>query len=118
MRRRKEFRRILSGGARLNAQAMTFVLRPNGLSQPRLGLAVPRRVARSAVARHRLKRRIRESFRHHVEHLAGLDVVVIARPGVGTMDAKRIRDVLASAWTRAGAAVRGSGRGAGANAGA
>ena len=118
MRRRKEFQRVLSGGVRLNVLAMTLVLRPNGVSQPRLGLAVPRRAAKSAVTRHRLKRRIRESFRHHAEHLAGLDVVVIVRPGAVAMDARRFRDVLASAWTRAGAAVRGTGRGAGANAGA
>ena len=93
---------------------MTLVLRPNGVNHPRLGLAVPRRAVRGAVARHRLKRRIRESFRHHTEHLAGLDIVVIARSGAEKMDPKRFRDVLARAWLRAGATVCGSGKGAGA----
>ena len=97
---------------------MTLALRPNGVNHPRLGLAVPRRVARSSVARHRLKRRIRESFRHHAERLIGLDVVVIARPGAEKVDSKRLRIVLASAWARAGASVRRTGKGAGPKAGA
>ena len=97
---------------------MTLVLRPNGMDHPRLGLAVPRRAVRGAVARHRLKRRIRESFRHHAEHLVGLDIVVIVRSGAEKMDSKRFRNVLASAWVRAGAKVRRSGRRAGADAGA
>ena len=118
MRRRKEFERVLSGGTRVNAQGMTLVLRPNGVNHPRLGLTVPRRAARGAVARHRLKRQIRESFRQHAEHLVGLDVVVIARSGAEKMDAKRFRNVLASAWARAGASARRSGKGAGASSGA
>ena len=116
MRRRKEFQRVLSGGTRLNAQVMTLVLRPNGVNHPRLGLAVPRRVSRSAVVRHRLKRQIRESFRHHAEHLAGLDIVVIARPGVEAMETRRLRNVLARAWARAEATVRRAEKGAGAGA--
>jgi len=118
LRRRKEFDRVFSGGTRFNAQVMTLVLRPNGIHHPRLGLAVPRRAVRGAVARHRLKRRIRESFRHHAEHLAGIDVVVIARSGAEKMDSKRFRNVLASAWARAGASMRRSGTRARADAGA
>ena len=97
---------------------MTLVLRPNGANHPRLGLAVPRRAVRGAVARHRLKRRIRESFRHHTEHLAGLDIVVIARSEAQKMDSKRFRNLLASAWARAGAKARRAGKEAGADAGA
>ena len=118
LRRRKEFDRVLSGGTRLNAQVMTLVLRHNGANHPRLGLAVPRRAVRGAVARHRLKRHVRESFRHHAEHLAGLDIVVIARSGAAKMDSKRFRNVLASAWARAGATARRSGKGVGTDAGA
>ena len=95
---------------------MTLVLRPNGANHPRLGLAVPRRAVRGAVARHRLKRWIRESFRHHAEHLTGIDIVVIARSGADKMDSKRFRNLLASAWARAGARVRRSGKGADAGA--
>ncbi len=89
---------------------MTLVLRSNGAHHPRLGLAVPRRAVRRAVARHRLKRWIRESFRHHTEYLTGLDIVVIARAGAEKVDSKRFRNLLASAWVRASVKARRSGK--------
>lgn len=46
----------------------------------RLGLTVSRRVG-NAVVRNRVKRRVREWFRHRRENLGdGVDLVVIARP--------------------------------------
>ena len=101
LRRRKDFERVLSGGVRLNVEVVAAVVRPNEVHHPRLGLAVPRRVARSAVVRHRLKRQIRESFRHNAERLCGLDVVVLVRPGAEKMSSKCLRSVLARAWERA-----------------
>ena len=106
LRRRKDFAKVFSGGIRLNTQIVTIVARPNGANHPRLGLAVSRRVARRAVIRNRLKRRIRESFRHHTERLAGLDVVVLARPGAEKMDSKRFAGLLARQWERAAGLAR------------
>lgn len=63
--------------------------RRNGLGVPRLGLAISKRRVRRAVARNRIKRLIRESFRTHQRQLRGLDVVIIARTaieGVETTD--------------------------------
>ena len=105
LRRRKDFARVLSGGIRLNVDVVTVVVRPNDRHHPRLGLAVPRRVARRAVARHRLKRQIRESFRLNAERLYGLDVVVLVRPGAEKMNSTCLRGLLARAWDRARALV-------------
>ena len=101
LRRRRDFARAFSDGIRLSARAVTVVVRPNDLDQPRLGLAVARRVLSRAVDRHRLKRQIRESFRHHIERLSGLDIVVIANPGVEKMTPERFKDVLSRQWERA-----------------
>lgn len=49
--------------------------RPNGLSHARLGMIVPRRVARHAVARNLYKRLMREMFRLRQHELAPLDLV-------------------------------------------
>ena len=100
MRRGKDFTQAFSGGIRLNAEVVTIIARPNGMSHPRLGLAVARRVVPLAVARHRLKRRVRESFRHNVERLGGLDVVVLARPGVEKMKPERLTNLLERLWER------------------
>jgi len=45
----------------------------------RLGVALPRRLVPSAVERNRVKRVLREAFRHHPVKLAGLDCVVTFR---------------------------------------
>ena len=48
---------------------------PNGMNYPRLGLIVPKKIIATAIARNRIKRLIRESFRLHQHELIGLDVV-------------------------------------------
>ena len=101
LRRRGDFTKTFTGGVRLNARAVTLVVRPNGTNHPRLGLAVARRVAPRAVDRHRLKRQIRESFRHNVELLGGLDVVVLARPGMEKLESRCLGGLLARQWKRA-----------------
>ena len=92
---------MFSGGKRLNAQVLTVVVRPNDVVRHRLGLAIGRRVVPRSVDRHKLKRRIRESFRHDLERLRGLDVVVLGRSGIEAMDSRQIRQLLARQWERA-----------------
>lgn len=54
--------------------------RPNGLDHPRLGVTVPRKVARRAVVRNRIKRLVREAFRRQKEVFAGgVDLIVVPR---------------------------------------
>ncbi len=73
---------------------------PNRLDHPRLGLAISRKVAKTAVARNRIKRAVRESFRTHQGRLDALDIVVLARPGVVERTNKELATALESLWTR------------------
>jgi len=57
----------------------------------RIGVALTRRVAPSAVVRNRVKRAIRELFRRHPIKGAGLDLVVAVREKVGDMPSAAIR---------------------------
>ncbi|WP_223351813.1 ribonuclease P protein component, partial [Escherichia coli] len=52
-----------------------LLARENGLDHPRLGLVIGKKNVKLAVQRNRLKRLIRESFRHNQETLAGWDIV-------------------------------------------
>jgi len=65
-----------------------------------LGLAVSKRVDKRAVGRNRIKRVIRESFRHHQSQLTGLDLVVIARAGAARADKAELSAALATLWQR------------------
>ncbi len=61
--------------------------------EPRLGLAVPKRVG-SAAARNRAKRRLRELWRTRIDSIpAGCDYVLVVRPGF--VEAAESRD---AAW--------------------
>ena len=66
----------------------------------RIGLIIARRHVRRAVDRNRLKRLIRESFRHRREILAGLDIVILARPGAGQVDNEQVFNHLDRLWQK------------------
>ena len=53
---------------------------PGEAEGARLGLAISRKAAKSAVERNRIKRVIREGFRQRREDLPAVDIVVMARP--------------------------------------
>lgn len=53
---------------------------PNGLDHPRLGLTVSRKVG-GAVVRNRIRRRLREAYRHNKDRFPpGYDVVIGVKP--------------------------------------
>ena len=56
---------------------LTLLACRNQREYPRLGLAITKKKIKTAVARHHLKRVIRESFRQHKQQLAGLDIIVM-----------------------------------------
>ena len=77
---------------------MTLLATPNPLQHPRLGLAISRKVARTAVARNRIKRVIRESYRHWQSRLGALDIVILGRVGVATQSKKTLHAALEKLW--------------------
>ena len=63
----------------------TVLAKSNHRQYPRLGLAITKKKIRYASERNRLKRIVRESFRHHKEVLKGLDVVVLCQHRTAAM---------------------------------
>lgn len=87
----KDFRRLGREGRRRQSGHFV-VLRGPGRApdRPRLGLTVSRRVG-GAVARNRVKRRVREWFRQERGRLApGTDWVVIARRGAAELETRAL----------------------------
>ena len=69
----------------------------------RLGLAVSRKVDPHAVGRNRIKRFLREAFRHLRGRLPGGAYVVVARAGAAQADGAALRDAFERLLQRAGA---------------
>jgi ribonuclease P protein component len=104
LRSRKDFVRIQrTGQRRTSRHFVVLVAEPHGptsTGEERLGLTVSRKVG-SAVARNRVKRRIRELYRIRPVAESCRDVVVIARRGAAELSfeeaARELSDVLAQA---------------------
>jgi ribonuclease P protein component len=84
----------------LNNRWITVLATPNTLDYPRLGLAIPRKVVRTAAARNRIKRVVRESFRQRQGELDALDIVVLGRNDVAVHTGKELGTALETLWTR------------------
>lgn len=72
---------------------------PNELGFARLGLSIGGKVVGNSVARNRVKRQVRESFRRIALELPAVDLVVGARNGARTAHNARLRESLAGLWT-------------------
>ena len=81
VRRRGEFLRVQRVGRRKSGAHFVVLTTPARSGQSRLGITVSRRVG-DAVARNRIKRLVREFFRHNQARIRpAQDMIVIARPG-------------------------------------
>lgn len=65
-------------------------------------MAIAKKQVRMAVARNRIKRVVRESFRCHQNVLPALDIVVLARRGTAEKDKRELHRSLRNHWNRLG----------------
>jgi ribonuclease P protein component len=77
-----------------------LLARNNELDHPRLGLVIGKKSVKLAVERNRLKRQIRESFRLSQDNLAGWDIVVVARKGLGDLQNAELAHQFGKLWKR------------------
>jgi len=100
------FGRVFKKATRSRDKFFTVLCRDNKADVSRLGLAVSKKHCRKAVARNRIKRVARESFRHHQVQLAGLDIVVINQPAAAMADNGAMNDSLQRHFQRCSEAKR------------
>ena len=82
------FRRAIRGKLLM----LHYQPRPEGMTEPRLGLVVGKKLLKHAVARNRLKRIVREQFRLRRASLPGVDLVVRLAVKPKPLDGKQIAD--------------------------
>ena len=101
--------RVFKKATRSRDKCFTVLSRSNDMDHARLGLAISKKHCRLATDRNRIKRVVRESFRHHQAALAGLDVIVINQPAAGAVGNQQLFTSLTGHWERSRRAMRGKG---------
>lgn len=61
-------------------------------------MSVSIRAIGNSVARNRLRRLIRESFRHRQHDLPGIDIVITARPQAKAVAPEELKKILETHW--------------------
>ncbi|MCP3679272.1 MAG: ribonuclease P protein component [Gammaproteobacteria bacterium] len=73
----RDYQQFFKGVRRIYTRHFVILYKPNQLATARLGLAISKKRVKRAVHRNRIKRVIRESFRHHQTILTALDITVV-----------------------------------------
>jgi|TARA_B100002003_G_scaffold251468_2_gene295235 ribonuclease P protein component len=77
---------------KVSCQSFLILASTNSTTYPRLGLIIAKKNVARAVQRNRVKRLIRESFRHNKALIGGLDIVFLARKDAGNLSNGRISE--------------------------
>lgn len=97
---KKDYARVFNEAERIVAPCLVLLYCSNSLNQCRLGLAISKKHAAKAVDRNRIKRRIREYFRHRKTRCAGLDLIFVSRPAIRNADNSALARDLEQLWRK------------------
>ena len=102
-----DFRRVFEQPYRSGDNCFRILARPNGILSHRLGMAVAKKAIPHAVGRNRIKRLIRESFRHQMlGQMVGqsveetLDFVVLPTAQAASQTNKALVESLSAHWQK------------------
>jgi len=95
----REFQHVFNNTDCKSVDSFLVVLASrNECGYPRLGMAISKKKINKAVARNRLKRLIRENFRHNRHLVQAIDIVVMAQPRALEASNQQIFDSLQKHW--------------------
>jgi len=93
-----DYDHVFEKAKKLTVSGVILLYRDNSLDHARLGLALSKKMVAKAHDRNRLKRLLRESFR--TSQLPPIDIVILARKGVGRTKNSVIFEQLSQAWAK------------------
>ena len=97
----RQFKAVFdSPSGKVPGKNVLLLARLNDLDHPRLGLVIGKKSVKLSVERNRLKRQIRESYRHSQVALSGWDIVIVARKGLGDLENTELALQFGKLWKR------------------
>ena len=98
---KRDYSRVFDGAeTRTSHRHLLMLARQNEGANHRLGLVIAKKHVRHAVTRNRIKRVAREFFRQLPEDSPTMDVVLLARQGMGDLDNTTLSSILQQQWQR------------------
>ena len=96
----QDFARLRRISRHVGTRHFSAEVAANEQGGPRLGLAISKRVSKSAVRRNRIKRIARDHFRRTRAELPAVDILLIARYSADQEDNASLRAELVRLWQR------------------
>lgn len=91
----KEFKEVLKKGKTLRFDSLVLKIRKNNLGKLRFGILISKKIAKKAVERNKIKRRLREAIIEKIKNLKkSSDLVFICLPGIEKKDLLNIKKVV------------------------
>lgn len=95
-----QFKAVFSNSTyKVSDRDFLVLARRNELDAGRLGLVIGKKHLPKAVQRNRIKRLLRTSFRLHQDLLTGLDIVILARSNMKSLDNRELLENVQKLWT-------------------
>lgn len=94
----EQYKYVFSKSQRFGNKSFTLLARKNDLGHPRLGLAISKKAVNKAVDRNSIKRIIRDSFRLNQHKLPSVDIIVMCKPNVLTLDKHEMHKQIETQW--------------------
>jgi ribonuclease P protein component len=95
-----DYQKVFSDPVKSSDKYFTVLAKVSSQPQARLGLAIAKKSIKTAVARNRIKRTVRESFRLQRQQIANIDVVVLARREAAEAPLEILRRSLTRHWLK------------------
>ena len=93
-----DFQRVFEQNKALRDRYWLILYRPNQVNKARLGLVVSKKNVNKAVQRNRIKRLIRETFRHNKDELGSVDAIVLVQQGVSEKSNRELISAINTLW--------------------
>lgn len=96
--KKHEFDTVFESAQKVSMHGFVVLYRKNQLNHARIGFAITKKSIARAHERNRVKRLVRESFRH--TKLPGVDIIFLAKHGLSMQNNALIFSNISKAWEK------------------
>jgi len=102
LKRKKDFERVFKERKKFKEDFLLLKFISNNLNQSRFGIIISQRISKKATLRNKIKRRLRALLRLRLPKIKkGIDVVLVALPGLETQDFGEIEKTINKLFEKA-----------------